>query len=225
MYAIQVFVLQKMKEKVFTKTDLIKSAGYSNITKGIRRLDSFLAGDEYPQFLIDNLHTALDEPKELIIEKLRITDLQIKEKDEQERLIKEDFERRNFVPYLFCHTENKIPSQIFVCAILGADRLRFLELPLNFNSLSPEEQTSARNEVISYMMKKYNGMIPTFGSITCFTQRLYYDDTPDSREVYGLNGEKIDEPDSSLKLISTGRASISYKGKDIGFLFKRFNGD
>jgi len=225
MYAIQEFVLQKMNEKGITRTDLIKRAGYSNITKGIRRLDSFLAGDEYPQFLIENLHTAIVEPKELIIEKLRITDLQIKEQDEQERLKREDFERRSFVPYLFCHTENKIPSQIFVCAILGADRLRFQKLPYNFNSLSPEEQTSARNQVIKYILAKYNGMIPTFGKITCFTQRLYYDDTPESREVYGLNGEKIEEPDGSLKLISTGRASISHKGKDIGFLFNKFIGD
>jgi hypothetical protein len=44
MYAIQKYVLEKMKEKNLKKGEFVKRLGYSNISKGCRRFDLFLAG-------------------------------------------------------------------------------------------------------------------------------------------------------------------------------------
>jgi len=222
MYAIQKYVLEKMKEKHLGKGEFVKRLGYSNISKGCRRLDSFLAGEEYPENIISNLHTALDVDKNVINELLRETEIEFQKEMEEERLKRDEEGRKNFVPYLYCHTERRIPSPIFVCAILGADRLRFRKLPLNFNTLSPKKQNKIRIDVIKDTLSRYGGGIPTFGRIICFTERLYFDDNIAERKVYNINGNLLISPDSELQKINEGRASLTVKGQDITGFFRKW---
>jgi len=126
------------------------------------------------------------------------------------------------VPYLYCHTERRIPSPIFVCAILGADRMRFRKLPPDFNILTPEKRNRIRIDVIKETLKMYNGMIPTFGRIICFTERLYFDDNIAERKVYNINGNLLISPDSELQKINEGRASLTVKGQDITGFFRKW---
>mgnify|MGYP001503075230 CR=1 FL=1 len=117
MYAIQKFVIQKMNERKLKRSDVAKRCGYTNISKGCRRLDEFLKQLELNPKIINNLHHALDVSESEIQEKLNETWQEI----DSER-------RKSFVPYIFCQTELNRPSQIFVCAIIGAAQMRFIYL-------------------------------------------------------------------------------------------------
>ncbi|HPF07595.1 MAG TPA: hypothetical protein PK293_16250 [Spirochaetota bacterium] len=222
MYAIQKYVLEKMKEKHLRKGEFVKRLGYSNISKGCRRFDSFLAGEAYPENIISNLHAALDVDKNEINELLRETEIEFQKEMEVERLKRDEEGRKNFVPYLYCHTERRIPSPIFVCAILGADRLKIRKLPADFCTLSYEKQNDVRKKAIKEIIEKFDGTIPSFGRIKYFTQRLEYDDPENERKVYNIKGELITDPPDDSKKIYQGKATLTCKGQDITGFFRKW---
>jgi len=216
MYSIQKFILNQMKEKGIKKAELVRRTGYRNMAKGCRRLDSFINGDEFNAEFINKLKSALDADNEEFEEKLRETEREImREIDEQEEL-----RRKNFIPYLYCQTERFIPSPIFACAMIGADRMKKRMLPPDFASLPEKKRDRIRKEKIAEALELHNGRIPTFGLIKCFTQRLEYIDKVAEREVYDLKGKLLPHPDEKHKLINEGRATLTVKGKDITKLFK-----
>lgn len=219
MYSIQKYVLRIMKEKRISKKELAKRLGYQNTSKGIRRFDSFISEDYYNKNFTGSLHLALEVPEEEIDSRLRETEQEIRKDIDEQKARKTDIERRSFVPYLLCHTERRIPSPIFICAIMGSDRLKIQKLPLNFNSLSPEEKTAIRKKLIEETVNRFERGIPAFGQITFFTQRLEYDDEEDEREVYDLNGDQILDPDEKIKKIYEGKATLTCKGQSITGLF------
>jgi len=213
MYAIQKFVLDVMIEKRIRKSELVKKLGFKNISKGIRRFDSFIAGEKYNKNFINSLHIALEVPKEQFDLILHETEQLIQKDIDEKKVRQTDFDRRSFVPYLFCHTEYKRPMSIWLCAMTGAYRTR--NLPLYFNSLSELEQLTAIKELIDEILKRHNGQIPNFGDIICFTAKRSYDDTESEREVYDLKGNLISNPLDDFRKISIGKATVSLNGKDM----------
>mgnify|MGYP000863233842 CR=1 FL=1 len=219
MYAIQKFVMQVMNEKGIRKSELAKRLGYKNIAKGCRRIDDFLLKLELNRNIIDNLHGALDVSETLLQENLQETRREL----EVERLKQEEVERRNFIPFLFCHTVERIPRQITICGLIGADRMRFINLPREFNTLPEFEQDDILRKLIEEKISKYNGCVPTFGKITCFTLKRSYDEEERFREVYDLSGNRIPCPADECRKIYEGRAEVFLKGREIGsFLRERF---
>jgi len=220
MYSIQKYVKSKMKEKGIKKSELVKRTGYSNISKGCRRFNSFMEGESYPEILMKNLASSLDIPEEELNEVIEKSKIEMQEDMERKRERQNDIDRRNFIPYLYCHTERKIPSPIFVCAILGGDRMKKIKLPEYFTILSDEEKDAQKRELINKIMKRYEGKIPGFGSILCFTEKLIFDDEEDERRVYNLKGDLIESPPPEYKKIHEGRATLEHKGKDLTRFFK-----
>ena len=220
MYAFQKFILLKMQEKQISKVEFVKRIGYHNIAKGLRRFDDFIQENNFNKMIMDNLHIALDEPIEIIDQKFNEIKSEIKKDIEEAKSRQEEIERKNFVPFLYCHTANRIPSPIFVCAMLGLTRFKKLNLPLDYNSQSFKEQEVLRKQLITELMKEFDGIIPSFDRIICFTLKRNYDDIEDEREVYDLNGNLISSPPDEHKKISIGSASIFIKGKEITNLFQ-----
>jgi hypothetical protein len=215
MYSIQKFVLEQIKEKGLKRAEFVRRAGYTNISKGCRRLDDFLNGDEFNPEFISRLKSALDDRSTKFEEQLRETKREIQcEIDEKEELIS-----RSFVPYLYCQTEHNIPSPIFACAMIGADRMKRRDLHKDFASMPERERDRIRKKKIAEVLALYNGRIPTFGLIECFTQKLEYKDKVAEREVYDLKGNLVLNPDEKHKLITMGRATLTVNGKDITKLF------
>lgn len=220
MYAIQEFVLHIMNEKGIRKSELAKRLGYKNIAKGCRRIDEFLVNLQLHRNVIDNLQGALDVPETVVQEKLMETRREL----DVERLQQEEIERRNFIPFLFCHTKLKVPSQITICGMIGADRMRYIELPREFNILPEMEQHDIIKELINEKLHKCNGGIPTFGRITCFTLKRFYDEEERFREVYDLSGDRIPCPSDECKKIHQGKALVFLKGREISsFLRERWS--
>ena len=214
MNAIRKFVSAVMKEKGISKSDLVKKAGYTNIARGCRRFDSLMKAENLSGMLIDNLPQALGVPEDEIKQKLQETKNEIRKE-------REDAERAAFHPYLYCHTERRIPSPIFVCAILRADQMKKRKLPDNFNSMPDDEKDSVRREIISKALEFYDGAIPSFGKIVCFTERLEYDDNENERRVYDLKGYLIPDADPGYKKIYDGKATLTCGGHDITRFFIR----
>jgi len=215
MYAIQEYVIRTMREKGLKRSEVVKRLGYTNVAKGCRRLDQLLQDLEYNRTIMNNLHAALGVPKHRVQEKLEETAREL----EQERLQEEERERRVFVPYLFCQTERRIPSPIFVCAILNAERMKFMYLPPDYNQRSASQQEEIRRALIAIRLGKNDGKIPSFGKITCFTLRREYDDREEEREVYDLEGNLMPRPPEGAKKITRGKATLTVKGKDISKFF------
>lgn len=215
MYAIQEYVIGTMREKGLKRSEVVQRLGYTNVAKGCRRLDQLLHNLEYNSKLINNLHVALGVTRQEVEAKLAETAREI----EQERLREEERERRVFVPYLFCQTERRIPSPIFICAILNAESMKFIYLPPDYNRRSAAEQEEIRRAVIAERLRKNDGKIPSFGKITCFTLRRAYDDTEEEREVYDLEGNLMLRPPEGAKKITRGNATLTVKGKDITRFF------
>ncbi len=215
MYTIQKYVLEKMKEKRISKAEFAKRAGYINISKGCRRFDDFIQGVKYNGIIIDNLHLALEVPEEEVDEILRKTKLEIEREIEENTARQIDFERRGFVPYLYCQTANKRPVQIWLCALMKADHSKEKKLPLYFNSLKNNKQIAAVKELIAEVLNRHNGVIPGWGKIICFTLKRYYDDIESQRRVYDLNGNIIHNPPDEYRRIFSERSSLNVKGKDL----------
>ena len=216
MYAIQEFVLHIMNEKGIRKSELAKRLGYKNIAKGCRRIDEFLVNLELHVNVIDNLTEALDVPETVLREKIEETFQEL----ESERLRQEEIDRMNFIPFLFCHTRLRVPSQIVICGMIGADRMRFINLPQEFNTLPELEQDDILRKLIEEKLHKYNACIPTFGRITCFTLKRFYDEEERFREVYDLSGNRIPCPPDEWKKVYEGRAEVFLKGREIGSLLR-----
>ncbi len=170
---------------------------------------------EYNRTLMNNLHVGLGVPRHRVQEKLEETAREL----EQERLQEEERERRAFVPYIFCQTERRIPSPIFVCAILNAERMKFIYLPPNYNVRSAGQQEEIRRALIAARLRKNDGRIPSFGKITCFTLRRFYDDVEEEREVFDLEGNPVTHPPEGTRKITRGNATLTVKGKDISKFF------
>lgn len=217
MYAIQKFVKSEMTKKRIAKSEFLKSCGYKNIPKGCRRLESFLKGETYPDMIMNNLSTALDVTEDEVKESIRKSKIEIQHELDKEKVSK----IKEFEPFLFCHTTSRRPSPIFVCALLGSDRMKEVILPIGFTDLTEDERTTKRREIIAETLKDYNGMIPAFGKIVCFTEKLSFDDEKNDRLVFDLNGDLMENPPDEYKEIYRGRVGLTIKGRDITGLLKR----
>jgi len=219
MYAIQEYVIKTMREKGLKRSEVAQRLGYTNAAKGCRRLDQLLQNLEYNSCLIKNLHTALDVPRQQVDEKLAETAFELEEERRREEARQEERERRVFVPYLFCQTERRIPGPIFVCAILNAVSMKYVYLPPYYNQRSDREQEEIRVALVAEKLQKNDGRIPSFGKITCFTLKRFYDDSEEEREVYDLEGNPVPEPPAEARKITRGEASLTHRGRDITKFF------
>ena len=219
MYAIQKYVIRTMREKRLKRSEVVRRLGYTNVAKGCRRLDQLLQNLEYNDTLIKNLHVALDVPRHQVDEKLAETASELEEERRLEEAREEERERRVFVPYLFCQTERRIPSPIFVCAILNAVSMKYIYLPPDYNQRSASEQEEIRKALVAEKLQKNDGRIPSFGKITCFTLKRFYDDSKEEREVFDLEGNLMIHPPEGTRKITRGNATLTVKGKDISKFF------
>jgi hypothetical protein len=146
------------------KARLVRLAGYKNEAKGIRRLDSLIAGDlETTRRLIHGLPAALYLPTNVIsgvVEQTRQQIAAMKRRQAEQAGMEW---RDNFQPHAIILTERTRPEPIFVAAIIGAERL----LRVDFD-LDGERESYIKKSVegVERRLAKWNGTIPAFGQPT-----------------------------------------------------------
>ncbi|MEJ5362965.1 MAG: hypothetical protein WHV26_12970 [Spirochaetota bacterium] len=228
MYAIHKFLLDTMKQKNLSKKDVALRLGYKNISKGIRRIDEFIQEGTLNENIIKNLHIALDESVSKVLEKLEETKQQIAEeikKQEEEKIRVKEEKRKNFKPFLYCVTEQKIPQPIFVAAISESYLLKKVSLPDNFNELSPKQKLDAMRNAISqhyeYIHNRWGGIVPAYGKILAYTLVPTFEYNEEDLPVYTPQGELIEQPPRFYQEIELGVAGVSIGKKiDLTKIFK-----
>ncbi|MEW6526372.1 MAG: hypothetical protein AB1444_06880 [Spirochaetota bacterium] len=228
MYAIHRFMHDIMHQKNLSKKEVARRLGYNNISKGIRRIDEFLDKATLNEHIICNLHSALDEPKEKILEKLQETKEEIAQeiqKQEKEKRQNKEEEYKNFKPFLYCVTEKPKPSPIFICALTQSFLLKKVNLPSNFNELSIEQKQKAMKDIIkehyNFVQQRWSGIIPAYGKILAYTLVPTYDYNEEDLPVYTIDGMLIESPPRFFQNIVLGKAYVKTRnGKDITRFFK-----
>ena len=207
---IQTLVSSRCKELGLRPVELIQRCGYKNISKGFRRLEQLCQGNfNSSATLIRTLPAALDVPVEVLTGAVEDTQRQIHEAEEAAW-------RAAFVPHAIIQTERERPTQIFVAAILGVDRLRRVDFDLKQGPASYIKQSL--NGVREKLARWKSDQIPTFGRPT----GLVVNYSPDHAVRFDLDGNAIEVFDRAYRLgeasFSIGKRPVSREELDALFL-------
>jgi hypothetical protein len=129
-FPIKLLIEDRRRLLGLTRRDVVRRAGYRNVSKGLRRLDELLAGEwRKARGLIDRLPAALGMPAETVNEA-------VSETDRQMRAAEDAAWRAAFKPHAIILTEHTRPTQITFAAICGADRKLRIEFEPGSNRIS-----------------------------------------------------------------------------------------
>jgi len=203
---INTLITERMTTLGLSRTDLIQRAGYTNIAKGLRRLDELCDGDfGTSRGLLHILPSVLEISPDVVTKAVEATKRQFKDTEEAAY-------RSSFVPHAIILTERKVPQPIFIAAVLGGDRL----LRVDFD-LTKDPATFVEQALLGVGEKQRNGVcgqIPAFGKPTAIIVNY----APDRAVEFDLNGNQLRVLDRAYPL---GAVSITIKGKSSDCLWRR----
>jgi hypothetical protein len=208
---IATLVSGRCKELSLRPVELIRRCGYKNVSKGLRRLEHFCQGNfTGSDTLIRALPSALDVPDEAVRKAVEDTQRQIHEAEEAAW-------RAEFIPHAVILTERERPTQIFIAAILGVDRLRRVDFDL---SKSPETYVQqALDGLRQKLAEGKSDQIPTFGKPV----GVIINHSPDHAVRFDLEGNAIEVLDRAYRLgeatLSIGKRPVS--SKELAAIFRQ----
>jgi hypothetical protein len=184
----------------------------SNANKALRRYDALLRGDLSDADLIERIRAcpllAGEHFDEALEETRRYVDASRKE-----RLLADELRARAaFTPHLWVVPENKIPSPIFVVAMLGVETFKRFEIPEEIASLSnPGDILIALGSILKERCNDRAYMASPFGRAV----QVLYRDTYDHSYVYDIEQQCwIDE---LFTCPPSGQTRIAIKGSSTQF--------
>jgi hypothetical protein len=168
-YPIGRFVLDRAKTLGRSRTDLVRRCGYCGLTSGHAALSGFLLTGVVPPFIRTKLAGVLEVEDDLIDSMLLATARQVHDEARTQILAREEAYRAAFRPHLQVETERRVPSPIFIAALLTVMRLRIVPLP--DEAFSADEDTRERmiKATITQHYQNQRGQVPAFGGITGYT--------------------------------------------------------
>lgn len=209
MYILQEYVKRIMNERNMSVADVALAIGYKNVSKGSRKVSDFLNGDFTNRLIAENLKRFMqvsDEDMRHLI-------------DDTARQMEEE-KKKLFRPFLYAKTKLRIPSQIFVCAMLGSERYKVIYLPEGFSRMDYVSKAKVIKNTVRDSMQRFNGIIPTFGEILYYVLRADYDENENERVVYDCDGNPVSGDPYMDKSVSIGMSAIRMKKHDITWFFK-----
>ena len=195
---IKALIIQRSKELGLSRTDLIRRAGWRNITKGLRLLDEICVGDFHrTRTLLQALPTALEVSPDEVRQAVEHTQRHIRETEEAAY-------RSSFVPHAIILTDRKIPHPIFAAAILGVYQLIGVDFDLTKEPETFVEQ--ALRGVRKKIAEGSGGRILAFGTPTSVVVNY----SPDHAVEFDLIGNPVRVLERAHR---PGSASFSLKGR------------
>jgi hypothetical protein len=159
-------ILDRAKALGLSRTDLVRRFGYRGLTGGHAALSDFLLTGITPPFIQEKLADALEVDQELLDAVLVATARQLHDEARSQMLAREDAYRAAFRPHLQVATERRVPSPIFVAALLGTARLRIVPIPdAAFETTEEKRDRTVKTTIIEHY-REHRGHVPAFGRIT-----------------------------------------------------------
>jgi hypothetical protein len=165
-YAIGRFILDRTKKLGLTRSDLVRRFGYRGLTSGHAALGGFLRSGVVPSFVEKKLANALEIDPGILDAVLVATAWQLHDEACTQTLAREEGYRTAFRPHLQVATERRVPSPIFVAALLGTSRLRIVPLPDDAFSSGERARDRVIKTTIIEHYRNRAGHVPAFGAIT-----------------------------------------------------------
>lgn len=179
---LAILIDQRMSDLRLSKHALVTKLGYKNAGKGLNRLEQVYRRDfSRAEFLLERL------PQALQVDASEIS--AARERTLQEAASRaQELEMRRFRPHAIFLTEHRVPLQIVIAAMMGADRQRYIFFDYKTDPFSFK----------SIVLKAAPSTIPTFGKVLGFvinyspTYAIEYD-------IYG-----------TVKMVCSNSKSVGY---------------
>jgi hypothetical protein len=165
-YPVGRLILDRAKSLGLSRTDLVCRFGYRDLNSGHRALTDVLLTGFVPRFIEKKCAESLEVEQDLVNAVLVATARQLRDEAGSQMLAREDAYRAAFRPHLQVETERRIPSPIFVAALLGTARLRIVPIPDVACAASEEERDQTVKTTIIEHYRDRQGQVPAFGAIT-----------------------------------------------------------
>jgi hypothetical protein len=176
---IEALIEKRLAEMGLRRSQLVSRLGYRNVGRGLHSLSELCAGDLDRHFaLIEKLPDALQLSREVIESAVAGSRKEIEERGRQRREADESNWREQFRPHAVIIPERRVPSPIFVAALIGVDKL--LVIPL--------DASRPRSSFISQALRKLPDAIPAFGRLV----EVVINYAPDRAMRFDLQGRALE---------------------------------
>lgn len=199
---IAVLIERRSRMLGLKRTALVRRLGYRNIAKGLRSLEAVCSGGlaRYPD-LLRALPGALNMSDREVYEVASDTEVALQAASAKKDKEGEALYRRTFRPHAIILTERSLPAQIFVVALLGAERLLRIDVDLS----APRDTWLP--QAVAAMPERVPGFTKPVGIVMNYS--------PDEAVQYDLI-TKTATPLTAAKRI--GHAHLSINGSELGVL-------
>jgi hypothetical protein len=202
---IATLIERRSNELALSRPALVGRLGYLNTTKGIRRLAALCEGklDAVPR-LAELLPYALELDPAVVREAVIETRVQIAAARKRAAAEAERHWRENFQPHAVVLTERNVPSHITMCAIVGGERFKWIDLDTSQRRATFIKQALEKQE--RRMVAANTATVPFFGAPTGIVVNF----EPDRAVRYDMDGRAVEILPKAVRL---GKSVATVRGQ------------
>ena len=203
-------ITKRISQLQISKSMLVAQIGYTNINKGMRRLNSWINGEYLPDAMEEGLAKGLQIEYTVLKKAIEATLEYYKVEKEEYEIKERKIQQAIFRPHICAICEKSVPSPIIAGNMTHARR--FVNFDSSFLELSENDKLAAvKKEIISHFLKN-EGCIPAFGGITHYVLRRDYDEKFENILLFDICGIRIVNPETELR---------RYPGRPGGLFLKK----
>lgn len=174
MYPISKLITDSLKANHIRLPALVKKLGYTNINRGIRRLNGLLDKGNVNESILNKIIIELGiDPEEarIAVEETRL----MKKQERMEiRQSKEQREREHFRPHIYALSAAQRPFSICAYAMFGGDARRTILLPEDITRKPLQEQMHIIRVLVNEYRLNNNDLVPFLGPLSGFLYRYAF---------------------------------------------------
>jgi hypothetical protein len=165
---ISIFLNRIIAESGLSIAEFVRSLGYRNIERGLRRLlEPWLAKGEGNQRIIKQIASTYPARADELYNAVAEAEAIIAVEADAAWIERCRAEQAKFVPYLHVEDETTVPNGITLFGASGG-RWNLIEIPHSILSLPLEEQLTALPGLMQAYSRQFNRQCPFFGAVTGF---------------------------------------------------------
>jgi hypothetical protein len=166
-YPISQFLTGFMHDHGYSPVEFIRSLGYRNIERGLRRLEPWLKQGHGYERIFKQICAAY--PNEVHDLENAVAETVTVKAAEREAATLESCraQEATFVPFVHVQGETTLPTGITMFGVSGG-KWNLIEIPQTILDLPLDEQLAALPDLMQVYLDKYHGTCPFFGAVTAF---------------------------------------------------------